>query len=663
MVTPGELPTPEGTLPVPTPFGAWPSPQSALDVARGGVRLGDVATSVGADGVSLWWGTSDPGDAGRSSITEQRPDGTRVAWLPAGFDARTRVHEYGGGAWVPVPGGLVFSHFVDSRLYRLDAPGAEPVPLTPAPDQENALRYGELVVLGDAVLCVRESHAVDGTVSRALVRVPLQPGEVTVAWEGSHFLASLRVSPDGTTLAWLTWDHPRMPWDGTELRLGSLADGLADARVVAGGPTESLFSPVWGHDGTLFVVSDASGWWNVHRVDDAGLVPLWTVEQECGFPLWQLGYRSMVALGPDAGEHAGRLAVLHGTGTYALDVLDPATGELHPLGLPYTAYAPALATAGGTLLCLAGGAATSMSVVAVDLASARAQVLQASVESLPGPQWLPVPEPVSVASTDGRQTYATLYRPTSPLASGPDGALPPYVMLVHGGPTAQSQAAYHAEVTYFTSRGIGVVDVDYGGSSGYGRAYRELLQGQWGVVDVEDCVAVATWLGTAGLADPDRVVIRGGSAGGWTVLSCLTRTQAFAAGASYFGVAELERFAADTHDFESRYLDGLIGPLPESAALYRERAPLTHAGALAVPVLLLQGLDDKVVPPSQSEMFRDAALRNGVPHAYLPFAGEGHGFRRAETIVAALEAELSFYGQVLGFTPPDVPLLELVRPA
>jgi dipeptidyl aminopeptidase/acylaminoacyl peptidase len=277
----------------------------------------------------------------------------------------------------------------------------------------------------------------------------------------------------------------------------------------------------------------------------------------------------------------------------------------------------------------------------------------------PCTRWLPVPTDEALPGPDGRVVHALVYPPTNPDAVAPDGELPPYVVFVHGGPTSQSVASMSTEKAYFTSRGIGVLDVNYGGSSGYGRAYRNSLHEQWGVVDVQDCVAAARALAADGRADPERLAIRGSSAGGWTVLSALTSTDAFAAGASYYGVAELLQFAQDTHDFESRYIDGLIGPLPSARDRYVARAPLNHVEALGCPVLLLQGDQDQVVPPSQSQMFRDALVRKGIPHAYLLFPGEQHGFRKAETVVAALEAELSFYGQVLGFTPPGVPRLEL----
>ncbi|HZB51508.1 MAG TPA: prolyl oligopeptidase family serine peptidase, partial [Mycobacteriales bacterium] len=377
--------------------------------------------------------------------------------------------------------------------------------------------------------------------------------------------------------------------------------------------------------------------------------------EEFGAPLWMLGYRTYALLGD------GRLAVCHGTDTTAVAVLDPATGELTDLDLPYTSWQPALAVSGDRAATVAAGPGTGAAVVLVDVAAGTATELRASLPDLPDPAYLPVPEAITVPGPGERDVHAWVYPPRSPVAVGPDGERPPYVVFVHGGPTTHSPGVLDLEKAYFTSRGIGVVDVNYGGSTGYGRAYRERLRRQWGIVDVEDCVAAVEALVRSGAADGARLAIRGGSAGGWTTLAALTGTDVFAAGTSHYGVAELIDFAAETHDFESRYIDGLVGTLPQDRDVYVERAPLSHVDRLSCPVLLTQGLEDKVVPPAQAEQFVAALSRKGIPHAYLAFEGEQHGFRRAETVIAALEAELSFYGQVLGFTPPDVPVLPLSR--
>jgi dipeptidyl aminopeptidase/acylaminoacyl peptidase len=637
----------------PVPYGAWPSPIGAADVAGGGVRLSSPVPFEGA----VWWAEGRPTEGGRIVVVRRDPDGTVADVLPAGWSARTRVHEYGGVAWLPLAGGgLVFASWADQRVYRLD-PGAEPVPLTPEPAEPSGARFADPLRVGDEVWWVREEHS-DGAITRGIVAVPLDGSmRLREIAGGSDFLAAPRLSPDGRRLAWLAWDHPRMPWDGTELRVGTLAEDGTVTKVdtVLGGADEAVLQPEWLDDGTLVAVSDRSGWWNLYRVPAAGGEPqaLCPRPEEFGAPLWTLGNRWFGLL-PD-----GRIAALHGTDTIRLGLLDPASGELTDLDLPYTSWGVVLTVAGTTATAVAASPTEPASVVAVDLAAGTAEVLRVSLAERPDPAYLPVPRSITVPGPGERDVHAHVYPPRNPSATAPEGELPPYVVFVHGGPTAHSAAVLDVEKAFFTSRGIGVVDVNYGGSAGYGRAYRERLRRQWGVVDVEDCVAVVRALVRAGEADGARLAIRGGSAGGWTTLAALTGTDTFAAGTSYYGVAELVDFVADTHDFESRYVDGLVGTLPEDRDVYVERAPLSHVDQLSCPVLLLQGLEDKVVPPAQAEAFVAALRRKGIPHAYLAFEGEQHGFRKRETVIAALEAELSFYGQVFGFDPPGVPRLEL----
>jgi dipeptidyl aminopeptidase/acylaminoacyl peptidase len=574
------------------------------------------------------------------------------------------VHEYGGGAWAPAGEGVVLSSWDDQRLWLVPSAGADPVALTP--ESQGRLRYADGVVVGDALVCVRED-ARGEDVRRALVRVPLDgSGSVVELFSGPRFLAAPRPAPGGGALAWVSWDHPDMPWQRTRLwHAGLGAQGLSAPRVVAGGGSarESLVQPGWTAGGDLLVVSDRSGWWNLQRVDLAAaagpdeegrLTPVLPAAEEQGWPHWTFGTASWAPLDD------GRVALVHGSATYRLDVVDPASGDVTPLDLPFTAYRPVLAASGSTVVAVAASATTPAAVVAVDVATRSVDVVQVAAQA-PDPSWLPVPEPLVVPSEAGRVVHAHHSPPTSPVAPAHAGPVP-HVLFVHGGPTSQSQAAYDPEIAYFTSRGIGVLDVEYGGSTGYGRAYREALDGQWGVVDVEDCVAVARWLVEQGLAPAGQVGIRGGSAGGFTVLAALTGTDAFTAGTSYYGVADLRALAEDTHDFESRYLDGLVGPLPEAADVYAARAPLSHVDDLSCPVLLLQGSEDLVVPLAQAQAFAGALRRKGLPHALVVFEGEQHGFRRAETVTRALEAELSFYGQVFGFEPPGVPVLKLWRP-
>lgn len=656
------------------PYGAWESPIDARRLAGSSRRLG----WPGFVGDALYWVESRPEEGGRDTLVRRAADGAVTEVLPAPWWLRNRVHEYGGRPWVaaPVDGGhaIVFTHWADHRMYRLD-PGADtPVPLTPVPSSPAALRYADLVAPGGReVLAVRERHDGD-TLTRHVVAVPLDGSAadderaVREVVGGSHFLANPRISPDGRRLAWLAWEHPDMPWDATELRVGELADDgtvgkwhtVLGGRAGTGGLTssESVFQPEWVDDESLYAVSDRTGWWNLYRVpaDGGEPTPLCPREAEFGAPMWLIGFATYTVLAD------GLIAVVHfGPEGNALGVLDPATGVLTDLDLAYTEWGPQVMGDGHRVALTASSPTDQGSLLVVDVASGAAEAVRRSVEpeDLPDAAYLPPVEQVTLTGPGGRDVHANVYPPANPRYAAPADERPPYVVHVHGGPTARSPARLELAYAYFTSRGIGIVDVNYGGSIGYGRAYRERLREQWGIVDVEDCVAAALSLADQGRADPHRLAISGGSAGGWTVLSAVTSTDTFACGTSYYGVAELLQFAQDTHDFESRYLDGLIGPLPETRDRYVERAPLSHVDDVRCPVLLLQGLEDEVVPPSQSEMFRDALARKGIRHAYIAFEGEQHGFRKAETIVASTEAELSFYGQVMGFVPPGVPVVEL----
>jgi dipeptidyl aminopeptidase/acylaminoacyl peptidase len=664
------------------PYGEWPSPIDGADVAR--KQVGLAFPVINAAGV--WWQESRPEEGGRIAVVRQGPDGTGTKHdlLPMPWNARTRVHEYGGKSYLPLPDGFVFANFGDQRLYRCEAAGT-PAPLTPAPTGEAADRFADFVISpgGDEVWCVRERHGAGGRITRAIVAVPLDgsgagdpgagdPGAIRVLVSGSDFYASPAPSPDGTRLAWICWDHPRMPWDGAELRVAAL-DGAgpvsdkAQQQLIMGGEAESVLAPVWRDDRSMYVISDRSGWWNLYVADllafPRALCPR---EEEFAGPLWQLG------LSPYAVLADGRLAVTHGTGETRLAVLDPDTGRLTDLDLPYQVFASGVSASGQTIAAIAAGPAVPTTVIAVDVpAGGDTQVreLSRSTDSLPDPAYLPVPRAARLTGPSGSVVHAIVYPPANPAVRGPEGERPPYIVWVHGGPTAQVVPRLDLEKAYFTSRGIGIIDVNYGGSSGYGRAYRERLRGQWGVVDVADAMTAALALAESGEADGKRLGIRGGSAGGWTALAAVTSgvgllgrpngSGVFAAAASYFGVADLREFAEHTHDFESRYLDGLIGPLPECEALYAERAPVGHVNDATCPVLLLQGLDDPVVPPAQSESIAADLAAHGIPYAYIAFEGESHGFRKAENIVASLEAELSFYGQIMGFTPPGVPPVPL----
>ncbi|SNT39778.1 Dipeptidyl aminopeptidase/acylaminoacyl peptidase [Streptosporangium subroseum] len=615
------------------PYSTWPSPISTSGVARSGLRLG-FPTTLGDE---VWWTEDRPTEGGRTTIVHRSADGTHHELLAAPWSARTRVHEYGGRSYAVVPGeGVVFTNFGDQRIYLL-APGAEPRPITPEPELRAGLRYAEMTVHDGLIWCVQERHHPDGRVSRSIVSIPLHgEAEPRERVSGSDFYASLTISPDGEHLAFVCWNHPRMPWNGTELRVTRLSDG--SSWTVKGGSAESVLAPQWRDERHLYLISDWSGWWNLYQVEIHGTASqaLYPVEEEFAGPLWQLGALPYAVLAD------GSLAVLHGQGDLRLGVFDPGSGVLSDLDVPYDGWDPVLATDGHSLVAIGYGPTLPRSIVRVDTMTGQVEELRRDVDVLPDTAYLPRPQAVEIEGRFGRPVHAFVYPPSNPQARG-EGA-PPYVVFVHGGPTGHSTSALDLEKAFFTSRGIGVLDLNYGGSTGYGRAYRERLRRQWGVVDVEDSVAAAEWLAGKGLADPERIAIRGGSAGGWTVMAACCASSAFAGGVSYYGVSSLLPFNETTHDFESRYVEWLVGPA--DPALYGSREPLGRVAGVTCPMLLLQGLSDPVVPPAQSQAFADALAERGVPCTYLTFEGEAHGFRRAETRSAALATELAFYQQI-----------------
>jgi dipeptidyl aminopeptidase/acylaminoacyl peptidase len=655
------------------PYGTWVSPIDAGVVAAAGGGPSWVDTHGGR----VWWAEGRPAEGGRLALMVTRPGEPAREVLPAPWNVRNRVHEYGGRPWTVISTTadiadgerVVFTHWDDQRLYLADSEGsAPPVPISPAPRRRHGYRYGDLVAGPDGaeVWCVRETVTGDlpTDVRRDLVAVPLDgraatdPDAVRVLAASHHFLTGPRRGPDGRRVAWIGWNHPAMPWDGTELCVADVhADGrLGPHRVVAGGPAEAVCQIEWDGPDTLLALTDPDGWWNLHRIDLASgttrnLAP---AEQELGGPMWRLGSRWFVPLG--AGRHAvlrsGRLAVLDEAASSITDVAAAAD-------LPVWAD---VAAVGPLAVGLAAGPAHERSVIGWDSDTDALVEVTEQPGWLPDPAYLPVPVERIFTDERGRPVPAYVYPPTNPEFAGPDGASPPYLVHVHGGPTGASAPRLDLGIAYFTSLGIGVIAVNYGGSTGYGREFRERLRGQWGVVDVRDCASAVRALAKEGGADPARLAIRGGSAGGWTSAASLTSVDVYRCGTVMFPILDLTGWTAEggqTHDFESRYVESLVGPLPESAELYRQRSPSQHADRLAGPVLMLQGLEDQICPPVQANEFMAALDGSGIPHAYLTFEGEQHGFRKADTIRAALEAELSFYGQVFGFATPGVPALEL----
>lgn len=622
------------------PFGSWPSPFTAGLLVERVVRLSQVLVEA----EDVYWNESRPAEGGRQVVVRHRSGGAVTDVVPAGFSARTLVHEYGGQSFAVWRGTVFFSNFDDQRVYRVDA-GANPEPITPEPEAPRSLRYADHEVTPDGrwLVCVRERHLDDGVVND-VVGVPTQGGD-TVALAGGHdFFAAPRVSPDGSQLCWLSWDHPNMPWDGTELWAATLGEGrlAGEPAKVAGGPQESVSQPRWSPDGRLHYVSDANGWWNL-CVEGRG--PLVEREAEFTGPDWVFG-QSTYGFGAD-----GTLVAAWAEGARTrLGTVAPEW--LQEVPLPYTSI-ESLKPAPGGVVAIAASATEAPAVVRISLPAGGCEVLRRSREGDIDADCVSVPESLEFPTGGGLTAHALYYPPRNRDLQGPPGEKPPLVVMSHGGPTSATSSVLNLAVQYFTSRGLAVVDVNYGGSTGYGREYRQRLRGRWGVVDVDDCVAAARHLAGQGLVDGRRMVIRGSSAGGYTTLAALTFRDAFAAGASHYGVADVEALARHTHKFESRYLDGLIGPYPAARHVYVERSPVHHADRLRRPMILFQGLEDEVVPPEQAEAMVAALRARGIPFAHLTFEGEQHGFRRAETIKRVAEAELAFYGRVLGFHPHD----------
>jgi len=639
-------------------YGAWTSPLAARDVAKAG---GSVQWVDLHDG-ETWWAESRPEEGGRVVLMRSgAPGGQPRQVLAAPWNARNRVHEYGGRPWAFVGGKIAFTHWVDQRVYLVDPDDATatPEPISPVPAREHGDRYADLTASPDGaeVWCVRETQFGDAPVDvrRDLVALPVDGSQqVRVLAASHHFMSAPKPSPDGRHVAWLGWDHPAMPWDGTELCVAELTeDGkVGEHRVITGGPTEAVCQFRWETPDSLLALTDPRGWWNLHRITlDGTATNLAPCEEELGGPLWRLGSSWFAPLG------GGRHVVLRGS---ALAVLDERSGTVTDVETDLPVWLGQIAAENGVVVGIAAGPRREAAAVRLDLSTGEITELTAG-EPLPLDEaYLPLPQERIFTSPDGERIPAFVYPPTNPDFAAPEGELPPYVIHVHGGPTGDVVGTLSLNFAYLTSRGIGVVAVNYGGSTGYGREFRERLRGQWGVVDVQDCAAVAQALADEGTADPARLAIRGGSAGGFTTAAAMTMPSPFACGNAMFPAVDMVAFASgETHDFESRYLDGLIGPLATSRELYVERSPSARADQLTGPILLLQGLEDEVCPPAHTEAFARAVAGRGIRHAYIGFAGEQHGFRRAETITTALEAELSFYGQVLEFEPVDVPVLAL----
>ncbi|MES2258741.1 MAG: S9 family peptidase [Pseudomonadota bacterium] len=633
-------------VPPVAPYGAWPSPISADLVAAGATPLSQLMLG-GENGGDIYWLAGRASEAGRNTLL--RRHGARVDELtPLPLNVRSRVHEYGGGAYAVDGDTVYFSHFADNRLYRKDGE-SEAVALT-APGRQ---RFADFIVdrNRNRLIAVREQHP-DDPASHAqpdntLCAVALD-GTATVLAQGHDFYAAPRLSPDGTTLAWLSWDHPRMPWQGTQLWLAEVrADGTLGTPVcIAGSADESVCQPEWAPDGRLHFVSDRNGWWNLYRHDGGKIEALCPMQAEFASPHWTFGgsmygFRSATEI----------ICTYIEQGVSRLARLLTGSGKLEAIANPYEEIRE-LRVGPGFIALLGGSPTIPLELAQIDFTSEDIEVLAHSIADIPDLGYLSVPQNISYASAGGRTAYAFFYPPQNRDVQAPADSKPPVIVISHGGPTGMAVNTLKLATQYWTSRGFGVLDVNYGGSAGFGRAYRDALRGQWGIVDVEDCIAGARYLVERGLADGERLIIRGGSAGGLTTLCALTFHDVFKLGASYYGVSDLHGLDLDSHKFESHYNEYLIAPAPESAALYRERSPIHHTDKLSRPMIFFQGLDDKVVPPQQSETMVQALRQRGVPVAYVPLEGEGHGFRKAENIIRTLEAELYFYQRMFGLHAP-----------
>ncbi len=633
-----------------SPYGFWTSPVTSDLVVADAIRLEQVAL----DGDAIFWSETQPQKQGRTFVYRAGADGAPERVTPgdaSAFSVRTRAHEYGGGAFAVSDGVVYFSNNRDQRLWRQDA-GRPPSPITPAPagPAADALRYADGVVdrHRGRMICVREDHTAAGEAINTLAGVDLAGASVPkVLVSGNDFYATPRLSPDGNRMSWLTWRHPDMPWVATEAWVGDiLPDGtIGNARRVAGGPDESVFQPEWSPDGAFYFVSDrGSGWWNLWRERAGAIEPLVAMDAEFGRPQWQFGMSTY------AFESADRLiAGFVRGGVWMLAAIDTRSGRLDVIPTPFTDIAQ-LRAAPGRAVFIGGSPTEAPALVDFDLNTGTHRVLRrAFAVGEEVRRTVSIPEPIAFQTGGGETAHALYYPPFSPGFAAPADEKAPVLVKSHGGPTSAASGVLSLSTQYWTSRGIGVLDVNYRGSTGYGRPYRLRLERQWGLVDVEDCVAGARWLIDNRNADPRRLMISGGSAGGYTTLSALTREgdKVFSGGASYYGVSNLEALARDTHKFESRYLDWLIGPYPEDRATYAERSPLDHVDRLSAPVIFFQGSEDRVVPPNQTERMVAALKTRGVPVGYFLFEGEQHGFRKAENIKRALDAELYFYAMLI----------------
>jgi dipeptidyl aminopeptidase/acylaminoacyl peptidase len=638
-----------------SPYGSWESPISADLITGGGLRL----EQLRVDGGDVYWLEGRPEEAGRYVIVKRSADGSVTDVNSGDLNARNAVHEYGGAAYAVQDGAVYFANWDDQRLYRATAGGGAEA-ITDAPVIERGDRYADLTVSNDSnwILCVRERHHEDREADNELALVPTNgSGVVKILATGHDFYSSLRQNDAGDRVCWLSWDHPNMPWDGCELWVAdfdSSSGSVSNEQLVTGGVDVSIVQPEWGSDGTLVFITDKSGWWNLSKWSGGAVEPILAEEKDHGGPAWAFGFRTYAFLEDGAillkdskdGKGQFRMVMLNGR-------------EVAEKAVPHSSIAE-LSLVGGDAVYIGASPTSAAEVVRTSLGSGASTTLKSSSDIELDDAYLSIPEAITFPSTDDGEAHAFYYPPTNPDFESDGTETPPLLVISHGGPTSATSSSLSLPVQFWTSRGFAVVDVNYRGSTGHGKAFRDALKGKWGVYDTDDCIAAADYLVSKGLADTNRLAIKGGSAGGYTTINALTFHDRFAVGATYYGIADLSVFIGDTHKFESRYLDSLIGPYPEAKQLYYDRSAINFTDQLSCPMIILQGLEDKIVPPSQAEIMAGALRDKGIPFSLMMFEGEQHGFRQSKNIKASLEGELYFYGRVMGFVPAgDLPGVEI----
>ncbi|HAQ04066.1 MAG TPA: peptidase [Acidimicrobiaceae bacterium] len=621
--------------------GTWESPITSEMLVGGAVRLGEIVT----DGDDVWWAESRPDEGGRTVLVRNGIDQT-----DENINVRTLVHEYGGSAWTVRNETLVYSQYSDQRLYRRDKSNHS-IPLTPEPEIQQGCRYadGRITNNEEWYVCVRELHNKSNEEpSNEIVAVPLDgSGQIKVLVSGPDFVSSPRLSKKGDQIAWVQWNHPNMPWDDTQLCVASLKEMTLINQKVVKSKAESFFQPEWDDQGNLYVVSDRNNWWNLFRVDqstnDMDLIPLTNIEAEIGLPQWVFGQSRYVFVGDEIWL-AYREAGIDNLATLLPD------GRLEKIEIDATEIESVTNYQDGIVATVSSWKAESL-VTFVNRKEIRplSKTRDLGIDE----NWFPVPETFTYQTSDSEKAHALFYSPTNPEYEISEKEKPPLIVLAHGGPTAAARRQLQLSITYWTSRGFGVADVDYRGSTGYGRSFRNRLRNSWGLADVEDCVSVAKYLVEQKKVDKNKLAIKGGSAGGFTVLAALTFHDTFTAGASRYGIADLAILAKDTHKFESRYLDRLVGKWPEDEETYKQRSPIHHIEQLSTPMVILQGSEDPIVPPNQAHLMAQKLKENDIPHALIEFPDEGHGFRKAPNITKAIESELAFFSHIFDFEPFD----------